>query len=54
MAQRRYNLQSLAAVGYSMFGGTNLAGAYQSIGFANAAGCCVHGHSAANGTGLET
>ena len=32
----RYNLQSLAAVGYSMFGGTNLPGAYQSIGFANA------------------
>lgn len=32
----RYNFQSLAAIGYSMFGGTSLAGAYQSIGFAQA------------------
>jgi hypothetical protein len=49
----RYNLQSLAAVGYSMFGGTNLAGAYQSIGFANAPDAVYAGTSVANGTGLE-
>ena len=49
----RYNLQSLAAVGYSMFGGTNLAGAYQSIGFANAPDAVYTGTSVANGTGLE-
>ena len=50
----RYNLQSLAAVGYSMFGGTNLAGGYQSIGFANAPDAVYTGTSAANGTGLES
>jgi hypothetical protein len=49
----RYNLQSLAAVGYSMFGGSNLAGAYQSIGFANAPDAVYTGTSLANGTGLE-
>lgn len=32
----RYNLQSLAALNYSMFGGASVPGAYQSIGFANA------------------
>jgi hypothetical protein len=49
----RYNLQSLAAVGYSMFGGTNLPGAYQSIGFANAPDAVYSGTSVATGTGLE-
>ena len=49
----RYNLQSLAAVSYSMFGGTNLPGAYQSIGFANAPDAVYTGTSAADGTGLE-
>ena len=49
----RYNLQSLAAVSYSMFGGTNTPGAYQSIGFANAPDAVYTGTSAANGTGLE-
>ena len=49
----RYNLQSLAAVNYSMFGGTNLPGAYQSIGFANAPDAVYTGTSVANGTGLE-
>ena len=49
----RYNLQSLAAVGYSMFGGTNVPGAYQSIGFANAPDAVYTGTSVANGTGLE-
>ena len=49
----RYNLQSLAAVSYSMFGGTNLPGAYQSIGFANAPDAVYTGTSVANGTGLE-
>jgi hypothetical protein len=49
----RYNLQSLAAVGYSMFGGTNALGAYQSIGFASAPDAVYTGTSAANGSGLE-
>jgi porin-like protein len=49
----RYNLQSLAAVSYAMFGGTNVPGAYQSIGFANAADAVYSGTSAATGTGLE-
>ena len=49
----RYNLQSLAAVSYSMFGGTNVPGAYQSIGFANAPDAVHAGTSVANGTGLE-
>ena len=49
----RYNLQSLAAVSYSMFGGTNFLGAYQSIGFANAPDAVYTGTSVANGTGLE-
>ena len=49
----RYNLQSLATLNYSMFGGTNLPGAYQSIGFANAPDAVYSGTSAATGTGLE-
>ena len=49
----RYNLQSLAAVSYSMFGGTNVPGAYQSIGFANAPDAVHAGTSVANGTALE-
>ena len=50
----RYNLQSIAAVNYSMFSGAHgLAGAYQSIGFANAPDAVHAGTSAANGTGLE-
>jgi hypothetical protein len=49
----RYNLQSLAAVTYSMFSGTNFLGAYQSIGFANAPDAVYTGTSVANGTGLE-
>ena len=40
----RYNLQNLVPVNYSMFGGTNLAGAYQSVGFRQRSGCrlCRH------------
>ncbi len=49
----RYNLQSLAVVGYSMFGGTSLPGTYQSIGFANAPDAVYTGTSVADGTGLE-
>jgi len=49
----RYNLQSLAAVRHSMFGGTNLPGAYQSIGFTDAPDAVYTGTSIANGTGLE-
>jgi Porin subfamily len=30
----RYNFQSLAPINYAMYGGSNLAGAYQSLGFA--------------------
>ncbi|CCE00316.1 porin [Bradyrhizobium sp. STM 3809] len=30
----RYNFQSLAPINYAMYGGTNVAGAYQSLGFA--------------------
>ena len=50
----RYNLQSLAAVSFSMFGGTNLAGAYQSVGFANAPDAVYTGTSAATAPGLKT
>ena len=32
----RYNIQNLSPNAYSMFGGTGLAGAYQSVAFANA------------------
>ncbi|WP_035659170.1 porin, partial [Bradyrhizobium sp. STM 3809] len=45
----RYNFQSLASTTYSMYGGTNVAGAYQSIGFAGVADA-VFG----TGTGLST
>lgn len=45
----RYNFQSLASQNYSMFGGTGLAGAYQSIGLAGAADGVF-----ANGTGIST
>ncbi|MGM4957822.1 porin [Bradyrhizobium barranii] len=45
----RYNFQSLAAQNYAMFGGTNLAGAYQSVGLAVAADGVF-----ANGTGINT
>jgi len=49
----RYNLHSLVAVNYSMFGGTGLAGAYQSVAFANAPDSVFTGTTAANGTQLE-
>jgi hypothetical protein len=49
----RYNLQSLAAVSYSMFGSASTLGAYQSIGFASAPDAVFTGTSSANGTGLE-
>ncbi|NPU10496.1 porin [Bradyrhizobium sp. 83002] len=45
----RYNFQSLANTTYAMYGGTNVAGAYQSIGFAGV-GDAVFGA----GTGLST
>ena len=45
----RYNLQSLAVVTYSMFGGSGLAGAYQSVGFANAPDAVF-----TDGAGLES
>jgi len=43
----------LAAVRHSMFGGINLTGAYQSIGFTDAPDAVYTGTSIANGTGLE-
>ncbi|MBR1297373.1 porin [Bradyrhizobium sp. AUGA SZCCT0042] len=49
----RYNIQNLAPNAFSMFGGTNVAGAYQSIAFANAPDAIYTGTSAANGTNLE-
>ncbi|CCD92712.1 conserved exported hypothetical protein [Bradyrhizobium sp. ORS 375] len=45
----RYNFQSLANTTYSMYGGTNVAGAYQSIGFAGVADAVF-----STGTGLST
>ena len=50
----RYNLQSLAVVNYSIYGGTGIAGLYQSIGFANAPDAVYVGTNAANGSQLET
>ena len=40
----RYNLQSLAAVNYSMFGGTNLPRCLPEHRLCQRSGCCVHGH----------
>ena len=45
----RYNLQSLAAQNYAMFGGTGVPGALQSVALAGAADAVF-----ANGTGLDT
>jgi hypothetical protein len=45
----RYNFQSLASQNYAMFGGTSLAGAYQSVGLAAAADGVF-----ANGTGISS
>jgi hypothetical protein len=45
----RYNFQTLASTSYSMFGGTNLPGAYQSIGFAGV-GDTVYGTGTAQST----
>jgi hypothetical protein len=50
----RYNLQSLAPVGYSIYGGTGIAGLYQSIGFGNAPDAVFIGTNGANGSQLET
>jgi len=50
----RYNLQSLANVTYAMYGGTNTAGAYQSLGIASAPDVVYTGTTAATGTSLET
>ena len=50
----RYNLQSLAFVNYSIYGGTNIAGLYQSIGFANAPDAVYVGTNGTNGSQLET
>ncbi|MBR1199337.1 porin [Bradyrhizobium sp. AUGA SZCCT0240] len=49
----RYNIQNLAPASYSMFGSTGLAGAYQSVAFANAPDAVYTGTTAANGSSLE-
>jgi len=49
----RYNFQSLANTTYSMFSGSGLAGAYQSVGFAGVSDAVYGGTTAAAGTGLE-
>jgi hypothetical protein len=51
----RYNFHSLATNNYSMFGGTGLGGAYQSIGFAGTSDAVFNGlaGSAVNATQLQ-
>ena len=49
----RYNLQNLIGSSFSMFGGTGLAGAYQSVAFANAPDAVYTGISPATGSSLE-
>jgi hypothetical protein len=50
----RYNFQNLVGSNFSMFSGSNLAGVYQSVGFANAPDAVYTGTTFANGTQLET
>jgi hypothetical protein len=50
----RYNFQSLAPVNYSIYGGTGVAGLYQSIGFGNVADAVYVGTNNANGSQLES
>ncbi len=50
----RYNFQSLMPTSFAMYGGTGLAGAYQSIGLAAVADATYSGVTAATGTQLET
>jgi hypothetical protein len=49
-----YNFNSLMPTTFAMYGGTGLAGAYQSIGLASTADAVYTGTSAATGTSLET
>jgi hypothetical protein len=49
----RYNFQSLATTNYAMFGGTGLAGAYQSVGFAAATDAVFSGLSAGTATATQ-
>jgi Porin subfamily len=50
----KYNFNSLMPTTYAMYGGTGLAGAYQSIGIASTADAVYTGTSAATGTSLQT
>ena len=50
----RYNFHSLFPTTLAMYGGTGLAGAYQSIAFGGIADAVFTGTSAANGSSLET
>jgi Porin subfamily len=49
-----YNFNSLMPTTFAMYGGTGLAGAYQSIGLASTADAVYTGTTAATGTSLET
>jgi hypothetical protein len=49
----RYNFQDLSQTQFAQYGGTGLAGAYQSIGFAGVSDAVFSGTSSANGSGLE-
>jgi len=50
----RYNFNSLMPTTFAMYGGTNVAGAYQSLGLASIADATYSGTTAATGTSLET
>jgi hypothetical protein len=50
----RYNFNSLMPTAFAMYGGTGVAGAFQSLGFAAVSDATYFGTSTANGTGLET
>lgn len=49
----RYNIQDLVPTSWSMYGGTGLAGAYQSVGIGSVSDAIYSGATAATGTGLE-
>lgn len=49
----RYNIQDLVPTSWSMYGGTGLAGAYQSLGIGGVSDAIYSGATAATGTGLE-
>src|SRR3954464_12221885 len=50
----RYNVNGLGPLGYAMYGGTNVPGAYQSLDVASIADAVYTGTSVATGTSMET